>query len=94
MLRLGARTGGGPFEEKILSQVEEQIVAAAGLEASVDGLTNVKSFGFQSKPVEDIVSVTTQENSRDISLFSDDEEMQENISSLIGTEDDGEKKKL
>ncbi|XP_065368830.1 uncharacterized protein LOC135961261 [Calliphora vicina] len=90
------RTRGGPFEEKILSQVEEQIVAAAGLEASVDGLTIVKSFGFQSKTVEDIVSATTQENSRDISctsLFSDDEEMPENISSLIENKDVGEKEK-
>lgn len=39
------RTGGGPYEEKVLSFAEGQILAAAGIEVAVEGLKNIQSFG-------------------------------------------------
>ncbi|XP_065361981.1 uncharacterized protein LOC135955557 [Calliphora vicina] len=46
------KTGGGPYEEIPLSQTEEQIVQAAGIEASVDGNSTIKSFGKRKEPNE------------------------------------------
>ncbi|XP_061387069.1 uncharacterized protein LOC133322017 [Musca vetustissima] len=39
------QTGGGPYEEELLTQSEELILEAAGLSAAVEGLSSVQSFG-------------------------------------------------
>ncbi|XP_049302130.1 uncharacterized protein LOC125775513 [Bactrocera dorsalis] len=39
------RTGGGPYEEKLLTAAEEQLLQATGIDVAVEGLTVVKSFG-------------------------------------------------
>ncbi|XP_073819396.1 uncharacterized protein isoform X2 [Musca autumnalis] len=41
------QTGGGPYEEKLLTHSEELILEAAGLSAPVEGLSSVESFGTQ-----------------------------------------------
>ncbi|XP_037826181.1 uncharacterized protein LOC119614145 [Lucilia sericata] len=48
------KTGGGPYEEMPLTPAEEQILQAAGLEASVEGLSSIKSFG-SSKVIDNIM---------------------------------------
>lgn len=42
------KTEGGPYKEKILNSVEEQILEAAGIAVAVDGLTKITVHG--SKP--------------------------------------------
>lgn len=39
------KTGGGPYEEMLLTSAEEQIVQAAGIGATVEGLSSTKTFG-------------------------------------------------
>ncbi|XP_037809861.1 uncharacterized protein LOC119602422 [Lucilia sericata] len=39
------KTGGGPYEKLLLSPAEEQIVQSAGIEAAVEGVSTIKSFG-------------------------------------------------
>ena len=41
------KTGGGPYEELVLSPPEEHIIQAAEIEAAVRGVPSVKSFGDQ-----------------------------------------------
>lgn len=50
------RTGGGPCEEKHLSQTDELILEAAGIEDEVDGLKNVNSFGCGSPEKAEAIS--------------------------------------
>ncbi|XP_075169781.1 uncharacterized protein LOC142241837 [Haematobia irritans] len=42
---LEKKTGGGPYDQLMLTVAEEQIVEAAGLTAAVAGLRNVECFG-------------------------------------------------
>lgn len=57
------KTGGGPYDEIILSVAEEQIVEAAGLTAAVAGLVNVECFGSPTNQ-------TSAETKRNISCIS------------------------
>lgn len=43
------QTGGGLFQEKFISENEEQIIAASGLEAAVEGI-QVNTFGYSETP--------------------------------------------
>lgn len=54
------KTGGGPFDEILLTSAEEQIVEAAGLTAAVAGLVNVKCFG----------SITNQTSAKNVDVPS------------------------
>lgn len=40
------KTGGGPYEEKFITNVEEQIIEASGLEVAVEGLQNVMNHSL------------------------------------------------
>ncbi|XP_067633133.1 uncharacterized protein [Eurosta solidaginis] len=44
-----SRTGGGPYEEKLITSAEENIIEASGLEATVEGLQTVQTWGNISK---------------------------------------------
>ena len=38
------RTVGGPYEKRVLSKVDEQVLTATGIEVAVEGLKNIKTF--------------------------------------------------
>ncbi|XP_036340153.1 uncharacterized protein LOC118749460 [Rhagoletis pomonella] len=66
------RTGGGPYEEKPLTAADEQIVQAAGLDVSVEGLHSVRCFGNllpQNESAQEAIEETVEEF-----LASDEEE--------------------
>ena len=52
-----AKTGGGPYEEMVPTKADELIISASGLEASVEGLSNTKTFdaSTSSSQVQDDV---------------------------------------
>lgn len=79
------KTGGGPFEEKPLSVVEEQILEAAGIDKAVAGLKDVRIFGSQHQQL----NVGTYENSSP----SVEEEFAESISEIMDTDEMEETKK-
>ena len=93
------RTGGGPYEEKLLSQVEEQILEAAGIAVSVEGLTTVQSFGsnLKRKPLDNLPQTSNIETRKEqddefssisaLELFDNDE------NSFTIIEDDCQKNK-
>lgn len=94
------RTGGGPYEEKVLSLAEEQILAAAGIEVAVEGLKNVQSFGSVQIECSQTKNLNgSLENIDDLPCSSpcaltDTEESQIQciFSSLMGTDENVEEK--
>ncbi|TMW46030.1 hypothetical protein DOY81_008891 [Sarcophaga bullata] len=44
------KTGGGPYQEMILTSAEEQIIQATGVDLHVEGLSSVKTFGKPHLP--------------------------------------------
>ncbi|XP_049302151.1 uncharacterized protein LOC125775539 [Bactrocera dorsalis] len=69
------RTGGGPYNEKLITATDELLIEAAGLEACVEGITNVSAFG--NNP-------TTQASTFIVNCDSSDEEASPFPSSLPG----------
>lgn len=51
------KTGGGPYEEMILSPAEEQIIQAAGIEAAVEGIPGIKTFGSSTNTKETVSNI-------------------------------------
>lgn len=66
------KTGGGPYEEKVLTAAEEMISEASGLSTAVEGLEKVKSFGSTS---------AADEAYEDVMLLEDEEI--ENVSNVV-----------
>lgn len=54
-------TGGGPFRETPLSQLEEEVSGLLQLEATVEGISDVVSWGFRTE-TEPSPSDTIQDN--------------------------------
>lgn len=66
------KTGGGPYEEMLLTSAEEQIVQAAGIGATVEGLSSTKTFGAlkeidepNTKAVECLLAETIDDSDND-----------------------------
>ncbi|XP_039952671.1 uncharacterized protein LOC120769632 [Bactrocera tryoni] len=70
---LKQRTGGGPYNGKLITVTDELLIEAAGLEACVEGITNVSAFG--NNP-------TTQASTFIVNCDSSDEEANPFPSSL------------
>lgn len=69
------QTGGGPYEEKLITQSEELILEAAGLSAAVEGLSSVQSFGAKkgmevNRKENDEEELMDVENDMDCSIGS------------------------
>ncbi|XP_050335618.1 uncharacterized protein LOC126762709 [Bactrocera neohumeralis] len=69
------RTGGGPYNEKLNTATDELLIEAAGLEACVEGITNVSAF--ENNP-------TTQASTFIVNCDSSDEEANPFLGSLPG----------
>ncbi|XP_036329832.1 uncharacterized protein LOC118741973 [Rhagoletis pomonella] len=67
------RTGGGPYQEKVITAAEEMIIEAAGLEVCVEGNKSVPAFGS-------IPATQASTNSSGSNVSSDEE----SLSSLPG----------
>lgn len=74
------QTGGGPYEEKLLTSSEEQILEAAGLSAAVEGLCSVASFGTSKE-----VAIERNEEVPEIDTRDDIADKVDDISSTPGT---------
>lgn len=71
------KTGGGPYEEMVITSAEEQIIQASGLDVAVEGLSSVTSFGKpKTKEKEQDVNKSLQlllEDEDDIDVRAEDD---------------------